>query len=91
MQELLVIIACLNAKGCDKASSAYYQTNPNVREMIERQERRIKNYVGPVVVEAATPVFFILRSGTGSFKLYKNLSLEIKDFKEGKLVYSVGF
>lgn len=91
IQEFLVVLACLSDKGCSPTSTAYYHARPEVKEMIELQERRIKQWVGPQIVERAAPFVFIAAGGTGNFKLYKNLSLEIKNFNEPKLVYSLGF
>ena len=91
MTEFLVIIACLNGKGCSETSNAYYQAHPELQEMVHVQEKKIKDYCGPIVVETAGPFLFIVAGGTGNIKLYKNLSLEIKHFNEPGLVYSVGF
>ena len=91
MTEFLVIMACLNGKGCSETSNAYYQAHPELREMVQEQEKRVKDYCGPIIVEVAGPFLFIAAGGTGNFKLYKNLSFEVKNFNKTTLVYSVGF
>lgn len=91
MQELLVIFACLNGTGCSETSNAYYQSHPELQRMVEMNERRIKNYVGPIVVESAAPIAFVAAGGTGNFKLYGNFSVQIKQYTQPMFIYSKGF
>lgn len=91
MQELLVIFACLNSHGCSETSNAYYQSHPELREMIEKNEKKIKDYVGPVIVETSAPFFFVIAGGTGNFKIYGDFSLQVKNYENTKLVFSRGF
>jgi len=91
MMEFLVLVACMNGKGCSQTSNAYYKAHPELQEMVRKNEEKIKDYCGPIIVEAAAPVAFVAAGGTGNFKIYKNLSLEVKQFVNPTLVYSVGF
>lgn len=91
MQEFLVILACLKSAGCSETSSAYYQSHPELRQMVEMNERKIKDYVGPVIVESSAPFFFVAAGGTGNFKIYGNLSLRVQRYQDTMLVFSQGF
>ena len=90
MQEFLVVISCLNAKGCNETSNAYYESHPQLKEMIQTNEKKVREFVGPVIVETAGPVFFVIAGGSGNIKLYKDLSLKFDKNSQG-LLYSVGF
>lgn len=91
MQEILVVIACLSGKGCNETSNAYYQAHPELRKMVEMNEKKLKNFVGPIVVESAAPIAFVVAGGTGNFKLYGNFSVEIKQYTQPMLIFSKGF
>lgn len=91
MQELLVIFACLNSTGCSETSNAYYKSHPELEEMVHQTERKLKNYVGPIIVESAAPIFFVAQGGTGNFKLYGNFSLQIHKYQDTMLIFSKGF
>lgn len=91
MQELLVIFACLGSHGCSETSSTYYHYHPELREFVEYNERRVKEYVGPVVVESVAPAAFFIMGGTGSFKIVDNLRLQMKQYEDVKIIYSKGF
>lgn len=79
LEEALVIFACINSTGCKETSTQYYSTHPEVKQMIERQERKVKEFVGPYLVEAIGPVLFVAVGGTGTVRLYKNWSLQISE------------
>ncbi len=91
MQELLVILACLSSKGCSETTGAYYQSHPELQEMVRMNERKIKNFVGPIIVEAAAPIFFVAQGGTGNFKIYGPLSLKVQKYQDTMLVLNIGF
>lgn len=91
MQELLVVLACLTSKGCSETSGAYYQAHPELQEMVKMNERRVKNFVGPIVVESVAPVFFLAQGGTGNFKIYGPLSLKVHKYQDTMLVLNIGF
>lgn len=91
MMELLLLISCMEGKGCSETSNAYYKAHPELQEMVRKNEERIKDYCGPIIVEAAAPIAFVAAGGTGNFKIYGNFSLEIKQFTSPTLVFSKGF
>jgi len=74
--EGLVIFSCLNHAGCSETSSHYYSLHPEVREMVELNEKRIKKYVGPMFIETAGPLLFVAAGGTGTIRLHKYFSLQ---------------
>lgn len=76
LQEALVIFACANSHGCSEVSSHYYNTHPEVRQMIEMNEKRISEVFGPFIVENVGPLIYIGFGGTSSFRLGKNFSLQ---------------
>ena len=91
MQELLVVFACLNSTGCSETSNAYYQAHPEFQEMLRVNERRLKNFVGPTIVESSAPFLFVAAGGTGNFKLYGDFSLQIHQYKNTLLLFNKGF
>ncbi len=91
MQEFLVILACMSGKGCNETSSAYYQSHPELRHMVEMNEKKIKDFCGPIVVESAAPIAFVAAGGTGNFKLYGDFSLQVKQYTQPMLIFSKGF
>lgn len=58
MPELLVMFACLNRTGCSETSSQYYVQHPEFQEFVRTQENRIRESVGPIVVQYAAPVMW---------------------------------
>lgn len=91
MMEFLVLVACLNGKGCSETSNAYYKAHPELQEMVHQNEKKIKDFCGPIIVESAAPIAFVAAGGTGNFKLYGNFSLEVKQYTQPMLVFSKGF
>jgi hypothetical protein len=85
------MVACLNNAGCSETSSAYYQTHPEIRVLIERHERLVKEVVGPVIVETSAPFFFMALGGTGNFKLGNGFSFQVKKMSESTLIFSKDF
>jgi hypothetical protein len=84
--EGLVIFSCLNHAGCSETSSHYYALHPEIREIVDFNEKRIKRYVGPVVIETAGPVLFVIAGGTGTIKLNRYFSLQF-DRQSGTLSF----
>ena len=91
MQEFLVIFACLGNHGCTETSKTYYGYHPELREVVEYNERRVRNYLGPFIIDNVGPVVFMAAGGTGSFKLTENISLQISPLKDSMLIYNKGF
>jgi hypothetical protein len=89
--EALVIFACVNSTGCSETSNAYYKSHPEIEQIVKKNERRIKEFVGPVIVQSSAPFFFVVSGGTGNFKLYGNFSLQIKNYETTMLIFSKGF
>lgn len=77
MGEFLVIFACLNSTGCKETSTHYYNTHPQMQEIIKTQERKVKRIVGPVFVETFVPMIAFSLGGTGSVRLNKYFNLQI--------------
>ena len=74
--EGLVIYACLNHAGCTETSNLYYSQHPELRQMVEYNEKRIKRYVGPIVIETFGPVLFVAAGGQGTIKINRYFSLQ---------------
>lgn len=90
MEELLVVFACLNSSGCSETSNVYYQTHPEVREMIQDKERSIKKYAGPVMIETVGPMIVVFSGGTGNLRLNHLLSLQFTK-TNNKLIFNLEF
>ena len=77
LEEALVIFACLNSKGCSETSSLYYNRRPEMKQVMESHERKLKKVIGPTVVELLGPVLFVAAGGTGTVRIDKTFSLQI--------------
>lgn len=77
MPEILVALACLTSKGCNETATHYYNSRPDIREIVLTVEHRAKAMVGPLVSDYAIPVAVFASGRPANFKLYKNLSAEI--------------
>ena len=53
-----MIFACLNHSGCSETSSQYYSQHPEFQEFVKTQENRIKEAVGPIVIEYWAPLMW---------------------------------
>lgn len=76
LEEALVIFACVNSTGCSETSSQYYATHPEFRSFVEYEEKRIRNYVGPQVLDTVGPVLFVVAGGTGTIRLNQYFGLQ---------------
>jgi hypothetical protein len=76
VEELLVIFACLNSTGCTETSGHYYNTHPQVQEIVKKSEKMVKHYVGPRVIESVGPVLMVAAGGSGTIRLNRNFSLQ---------------
>lgn len=56
MAELLVLFACINNAGCSETSSQYYVQNPEFREIVTRNETRVREALGPIITQYAAPL-----------------------------------
>lgn len=74
--EALVIFACLKSAGCSETSTQYFNTHPEVREMIERHEKSITEAVGSNAIRFVGPFIFAAAGGTGTVRMDKNFSLQ---------------
>lgn len=91
MQEFLVIFACLNSTGCSETAGAYRASHPELEKIIRHHEERVKDYVGPVVVQMAAPFFIVVAGGTGNIRITQNFGLQIKNYQQPQLVFSRSF
>jgi hypothetical protein len=90
LPEALVIFACLNSTGCGPTSSHYYNTNPAVREVVERHEKNIEKFLGPTVVTTVGPFLYAAAGGTGTIHLNKYFNLQLSK-QVGILIFSKEF
>lgn len=90
IQELLVMAACLEGKGCSQTTTAYYISNPNTKQMIQRANTRVKEAVGPETLAISSPLIFAVR-GTGTFKLTNYWSLQLSTKDSNMVIVRVNF
>ena len=90
LPEALVILACTTSKGCNETSSHYYNTHPEVRHIVEENEKKIEKFVGPTVIATFGPMLYVAAGGTGTVRLNKFFSLQFNKEK-GTLVFSKEF
>jgi hypothetical protein len=63
---MLVIFSCLRSVGCSETSTHYYNTNPELKEMVKLNETRINKLAGPFVVQVVGPMIYTVMGGTGT-------------------------
>lgn len=90
LSEALVIFACVNSTGCNETSSHYYNTHPELREMVDRNSKEIERFVGPTVIQVVGPVLFAAAGGTGTVRLNKYFSLQMS-IQKGTLMFGKEF
>lgn len=90
LPEALVVFACLNSTGCSETSSHYYNTHPDVRELVERNEKKIEKFIGPQIIATFGPMIYVAAGGTGTVRLNKFFSLQI-NHEKGTLVFGKEF
>lgn len=77
LPEALVLFACLNSTGCSETSTHYYNTHPEVREMIQKNEQKIERFIGPTLIQTLGPVLYIAAGKSGTMRINKYLSLQL--------------
>lgn len=75
--EALVVLSCVTSKGCQQTSDHYYVTHPELRQIVKYDEEKIKNYLGPFIIEGIGPVLYAAAGGTGTVRLNRYFSLQI--------------
>lgn len=90
LPEALVIFACLNSTGCSETSSHYFNTHPDMKEMVKKHERKVEEYVGPYVIATVGPVLHIASGGTGTVRLNRQFSLQV-GIKKTTLMFGMEF
>ena len=86
MWEVIVILACTQGKGCAEATSAYYNVNPSIKEMIANTERLANKivlfeYGAPIVGAAINKEVYIKINRNFSTKI-QNDTMSIKYIRE---------
>lgn len=90
LPEALVILACTTSKGCQETSSHYYNTNPQLREVVERNEKKIEKFIGPQIIAIFGPMIYIAAGGTGTVRISKYFSLQL-NHEKGMIVFGKEF
>jgi hypothetical protein len=90
MHELLLLIACINAKGCSSTTSAYYLAHPKTVQILKQQGNSLKEWAGPEAVAVSSTLLFAAR-GAGVFRITNTLSLELSNKNNNLLVFRINF
>lgn len=90
IQEALVAFACINSTGCSETSSAYYNNNPEIKEMVKVAESQVNNFIGPTIVATLGPTIYVVAGGTGTIRLHRTLSLQVNK-KQSVLMLGIDF
>lgn len=85
LSEALVIFACVNSTGCSPTSSLYYNTHPELKEFVDKTQIKVVEFVGPMTIQTLGPVLYMAAGGTGTVRLDKYFSLQLKSNKAGIL------
>ncbi len=90
LSEALVIFACVNSTGCSETSSHYYNTHPEIREIVKYNEKRIERFIEPTFIQVTGPIMFAAAGGTGTVRLNRYFSLQMNT-KKGILMFNKDF
>jgi hypothetical protein len=77
LPEALVLLACTTSKGCTETSAHYYNTHPDFRRIVETNEKKVEEFVGPKVIATVGPFLYVAAGGTGTVRLPNHFSLQI--------------
>lgn len=77
LPEALVILACLEGKGCTETSQHYYNTHPEIKIVVENGKKTIERYTGETFIQITGPLIFAAAGGTGTIRLSKHFSLQV--------------
>jgi hypothetical protein len=78
MEELLVAVACLNAKGCPETSSLYYERSPQLQEFVLKQEYNLKAAVGPIITQYGAPIIWLASGREATARLTSDFFITCK-------------
>ena len=91
LPEALVIFSCIGnftsidgQSSCQNSSALYFSENPDFKQSIDKKAESVRQYVGPTVVDIAGPVLFVVAGGSGTVKINKYFSLQVK--KDGGML-----
>jgi hypothetical protein len=85
MEEFLVTLACLSAKGCNETWNQYYNSKPDVRQIVLTAEHRAKAMAGPFVYTYVAPLALLAAGKDANVKIYANFSLKFSTSYQGLL------
>jgi len=93
IQEMLVLLACTSnpsvhhgnsmeysytaGSACGSTSSLYFSENPDVKIRLDKDEKMVREYIGPSIVDTVGPALFIVGGGTGTIKINKFFSVQL--------------
>jgi hypothetical protein len=77
MEEILVIFACLSSKGCTETSNLYYNTHPEIRQILKNSEDELKRRSNPFFISYVGPAIVAVAGGTGTVKINKHFNLQL--------------
>jgi len=77
--EVLVILACVTGKGCAETSTSYYNTSPALRDLVKDNEVKVRQVLGPYVVEYVVPVMGLGVGSSSYIKINKNFSTKLEN------------
>ena len=86
----LVVLACSLGKGCMETSTQYYNTNPELRQMIENTKELSYRYLGQFTVEYTLPLMLLSLKQNATIKVTKNLAYTLEN-KNSLLTYKKEF
>jgi hypothetical protein len=87
LEEALVIFACVSSNGCSETSTEYFRRKPDVKEYIDQKGQRIRQYIGPTLVDTVGPMLFVVGGGTGTVHLHDHFNLQMNK-QSATLVFS---
>lgn len=79
LAEALVILSCSTSKGCSETSTYYYATHPELREIVEVNEKKIEKFIGPTIIQTIGPFLYVAVGGTSTVRLNKYFNLQFSN------------
>lgn len=90
LSEFLVLFSCINSSGCSETTAQYFYSHPEVKENIDKTDKRLEKTLGPVTIQYIAPAAYVLVGGTGSIRLNSLFILQFNS-DTSKLIFNKEF
>ena len=74
----LVVLACSLGKGCIETSTQFYNTNPELKQIVNNTKQLSYQYLGQFTVEYTLPLVLISLNKNGTIKITRNIAFSFE-------------